>query len=438
LSITSASVSEKIFKTIFFLSISILCSSQGDLTRRAYWGVSYEYKENELVITDVVNEFSFAKAKVIKGDIILSVNNHIIQSKEEFKKLLVGKSEGAELLLKIKRSNKNIQIKVIADPYPYEKKEGVTFEYGSFTTTSNDQLRTIISKPEKSVKKLPAILFIQWLSCDHVESQPTFMDGNVRLIHDLSKAGYLVMRTDKPGVGDSKGKPCDEYGFDYELQVHKEALQKLKQRVDVDTNNIFILGSSMGGTMAPMVAQNQPIRGLIVTGCYYKTWYEHMLEIERRISYLDGDTPFKTYEKMQKWSKFYSLYLNDKMTPGNIINKYPEFKDVWQDGPEHQYGRNVKYYMEAIDYNVADYWSKINIPVLVIYGAYDYIMSKQDHEMIADAMNSTKEGLGTFLEIPKMDHGLNIYDSQKAAYTSFSPVYDENLTLYVLTWLKKF
>ena len=162
-----------------------------------------------------------------------------------------------------------------------------------------------------------------------------------------------------------------------------------------------------------------------------------MLEIERRISYLEGDKPAVTYEKMQKWSKFYSLYLNDKMAPQTIIAEYPEFEDLWQDEPGHQYGRPVSFYMEAMEHNVADYWSKINAPVLVIYGEYDWIMSKQDHQMIVQAMNDKEEGLGTYLEIPKMDHGLNIYESQTAAYTSFSSEYNQDLTREVLQWLAK-
>ena len=288
------------------------------------------------------------------------------------------------------RENKPKTLQVIADPFPYEKVEGVHFDYESFTTRKGDHLRTIISKPQNISGKLPAILFIQWLSCDAIDQHPVYKDGNIQLIHDLSKAGYLVMRTEKPGVGDSEGTPCGKYGFDYELQVHMEALEQLKKRADVDLDNIFIFGSSMGGAMAPIVAQNQSVKGLIVTGCYYKTWYEHMLEIERRISTLSGDTPDVTNRKMRQWSKFYSLYLNDKMTPKLILENHPEFKPLWTDQPEHQYGRPVSFYMEANAHNIPSYWQNINAPVLVIYGAYDYIMSRSDHVMIAEAMNKKK------------------------------------------------
>ncbi len=409
--------------------------AQETLKRRAYWGVSYEEKDGSVVVSKVNEDFAFGLSDIRPGDIIIGVDDTEIKTRGDFRNQLRGRFFDDELQVILIRDGNQISQTVKATPYPFEKAEGLTFEYGELNTSSRDLLRTIVSKPEGNTSKLPAILFVQWLSCDHVEAQPTFMDGNVRLIHDLSKAGYLVMRTDKPGVGDSQGKPCNEYGFDYELEVHKEALQALKKREDIDPNNIVIMGSSMGGAMAPMVAQGQNVKGLIVTGCYYKTWYEHMLEIERRISFLDGDSPSTTYNKMRDWAQFYNLYLNEGMSPGEVLSKHPEFKYLWSGNPDSQYGRNYKFYIEANNHNVPDYWSNVNAPVLVIYGEYDWIMSRKDHMMIAEAANRRKEGLGTYLEIEKMDHGLNIYESQEQAYSSFSPVYDNRLTAEVLKWL---
>ncbi len=420
---------------IFFLFFSYVSCAQSQLPRRAYWGVSYEYEDGKVILTSISKGCAFDKAQALVNDVVVAANGTAISSRQDFSRILTGKKEGHSIQLKIHRNGHPKIIKVVAGPFPYEVAEGVSFDYESFTTSQGDQLRTIISKPKNVQGKLPAILFIQWLSCDAVDAHPRFKDGNIQLIHDLSKAGYLVMRTEKPGVGDSKGKSCDDYGFNYELQVHKEALEQLKKRKDVDTENIFLFGSSMGGTMAPMVAQNQNIKGLMVTGCYYKTWYEHMLEIERRISALSGDAPAKTNQKMRQWTRFYSLYLNDKLSPKTILEKYPEFKSLWQDEPEHQYGRPVTFYMEANEHNVPEYWENIQSPTLVIYGEYDWIMSRQDHIMIAEAMAKKGEGMGTFIEVPGAGHGLTLSESQQAAFDSFSPEYDESLSTKVIEWM---
>ena len=343
---------------------------------------------------------------------------------------------GTKLKIQILRGQDTLDCEVIGDPFPFEQVEGVHFDYGSFVSSLGDHLRTIISRPDKSESKLPAILFIQWLSCDAIDADPLYNDGNIQLIHDLSKAGYLVMRTEKPGVGDSKGRSCAKYGFNDELDIHRQALQQLRLNPMVDTNHIYLFGSSIGGTMAPIVAKNQNIAGLIVTGCYYKTWYEHMLEIERRILTLGGTSPSITNDKMKLWSKFYSLYLNDRMTPKQIIDQHPEFEDLWTDEPEHQYGRPVSFYMEANEHNVAAYWDLINVPVLVVYGEYDWIMSKQDHLMIVNALNQKKPGLGTYFEVPKTTHGLLKTTSLKAAFDDYSPDYDPLISKTVITWLQ--
>ena len=428
----------KLFVIIFFLcSLLIVGYAQESLPRRAWWGVDFQDKDGQVVLSAVTKGSPFEIAGAKTGDIILAIDHSDIHTSADFRTKLTGRHEGDALELIVQREGEERNLTLVAQAFPYEKAPGVIFEYGSFITRQGDHLRTIISRPEKGKKRLPAILFIQWLSCDPVDAHPRYKDGNIQLIHDLSRAGFLVVRTEKPGVGDSKGKACNEYGFEYELNVHREALENLKNRSDVDIDNIFLFGSSMGGTMAPIIAQNQKIKGLIVTGCYYKTWYEHMLEIERRISFLNGENPEQTWQKMRLWSEFYSLYLNDKQKPGQIITENAEFRKVWQGSDEHQYGRHVSYFMEAQEHNIPAYWSEIHSPVLVIYGEYDWIMSRDDHLLIAEAINKKHEGYGTMLEVAGADHSLLIHPDRLHAYNNYSPDYDESLSDKVITWIKR-
>ena len=431
----------KMIKSLFCAFLFLICffqiHAQNELPRRAYWGINYEERDNSVVLSRITEGLSFEKGGALADDIVLNINGKDIKSINDFRQQIRNKNAGHHLVLTVLRNGKEQELQITADPFPYEKVEGVGFEYGSFVSSQGDHLRTIVSKPANRKGKLPAVLFIQWLSCDAIDAHPVYKDGNIQLIHDLSKAGYLVMRTEKPGVGDSKGKPCSDYGFNYELKIHQEALQQLQKRPDVDTENIFLFGSSMGGTMAPIIAQNQAIKGLMVTGCYYKTWYEHMLEIERRISFLSGDAPALTNQKMKQWSQFYNLYLHHKMTPQAILQKHPEYKDLWKDQPLHQYGRPVSFYMEANEHNIPQYWENISAPVLVIYGEYDWIMSREDHLMIAEAMNKKETGLGTFIEVPKASHGLQLYKNRQAAFDSYSPDLDPHLSEKLIRWINE-
>src|SRR5690606_23178750 len=108
-----------------------------------------------------------------------------------------------------------------------------------------------------------------------------------------------------------------------------------------DTNRIFLFGGSLGGSIAPIVAQGQNVRGIIASGCFYKTWYEHILEIERRIATLNGDSPEEVNTKMRGWSAFYAMCLNEKKTPEEIFAIRPDLRRLWNEPPQHQYGRPV-------------------------------------------------------------------------------------------------
>src|SRR5688500_8138792 len=210
------------------------------------------------------------------------------------------------------------------------------------------------------------------------------MGGIDCLLHHLiTRSGYAMMRVEKPGLGDSEGPDCSEADYESELAAYRAAFKALKKIDFVDTNSIYVLGISIGGASAPLVFQDENIKGFIVTGGFYKTWYEHMLEIERRRLELTGNSPGEITDMMRKYIDFYNDYLHYKMTPKEIIEQKPYLKGTWYDGDAHQYGRPAVYYQQVQEKNVAAAWEKIKSPTLVIYGEYDWIMSIEDHELMA-------------------------------------------------------
>ena len=64
----------------------------------------------------------------------------------------------------------------------------------------------------------------------------------------------------------------------------------LKARGDVDADRVFIFGHSMGGVMAPLLAADVPVRGIIVYGTIARTWTEYWLEnLRRQMELADAD-----------------------------------------------------------------------------------------------------------------------------------------------------
>ncbi len=115
-------------------------------------------------------------------------------------------------------------------------------------------LRSLVTIPNGNTRKLPAILFLQGFDCSSVDWPLPEPNLTRELIYRLTRAGFVVMRSEKSGVGDSTGTACRDVGFRDEVSLFTSALRKLKSYDFVDSENVFLFGHSAGGWVAPLVA----------------------------------------------------------------------------------------------------------------------------------------------------------------------------------------
>lgn len=159
---------------------------------------------------------------------------------------------------------------------------GLDSRYGVLRTANGARLRTILTRPTGSTGRLPAILFVQWLSCDSIELPARQQDGWSRMLRRLAQeSGFVMMRTEKAGVGDSEGD-CASLDYETELAHHRAALAALQASPDVDPRKIVVFGASMGGNYAPLVVEGGPVAGVMIWGGGAQSWFERMLGFERR------------------------------------------------------------------------------------------------------------------------------------------------------------
>ena len=82
------------------------------------------------------------------------------------------------------------------------------------------------SRPAAAASPLPAVVVVGWLSCDSVEAPYGPQDGFAELIRRvMTQSGAVVMRVDKPGVGDSEGIACADLDFHAELAAYRAAFR---------------------------------------------------------------------------------------------------------------------------------------------------------------------------------------------------------------------
>jgi pimeloyl-ACP methyl ester carboxylesterase len=306
---------------------------------------------------------------------------------------------------------------------------GIRVEYGEVGAPGGPRLRTIVTRPDGASG---------WLSCDSVEAPDGARDSTAEMLRGLAaRSGMLFYRIDKAGVGDSEGV-CADSDFASELAGYRAAFRQLRARPDIDPARVFIFGWSNGGGFAPLVADGASVAGYVVAGGWVKTWFEHMMEIERRQMALSGKAPGEVNEGMRLRSAFYDRYLNLGMTPAAIVKERPDLAPVWTDETERQYGRPLDYYRQLQRLNLEAAWAKVEAPVLSIHGEHDFIMSREDHERIAALVNARRPGLGRFVEVPGMDHVFGRHATAADGMNHMGQgVFAEDVLATVLAWLRE-
>jgi hypothetical protein len=79
----------------------------------------------------------------------------------------------------------------------------------------------------------------------------------------------------------------------------------------------------------------------------------------------------------------------------------------------------------------------VTAPVLSIHGQYDWVMSREDHELIAAWVNRNRPGAGRFVEVPGMDHGYMRYPSAEAAFKGEGGVFAEDAPAAMVEFLRE-
>lgn len=313
--------------------------------------------------------------------------------------------------------------------------------YDSVATPKGERLRTIITKPHNAAGKLPVVFVAGWLSCDSIEAPEGTRDESGILFRQLAQLpDYVLFRMDKQGVGDSEGN-CKENDFTSELAGYRAAFHSLSKYSFIDPNRVYILGISNGGGFAPLLpetaAEQGQVRGYIVVGGWIKTWFEHMLEIERRRFALTGNSPGQVNERMKRAASLYHDWLIKLRKVSTIIAEDEAMSSVWPEGKDfdHLYGRPLAFYQELQNLNLAAAWSGVKVPTLVLHGQYDWIMSREDHELIARLVNANNPGAARFLEVPEMGHTFQHYTSLADAFAGKSTGPSKEGMKLVTGWL---
>lgn len=419
--------------TVFNLSAQIL-------GRRSSWEANIKSPDGVrpgATITSINANSPLQKAGFLPKDVILAIDGVLISDDEAWSEVFYGLRGNRATKVKAVRNGKVVEAMVQFNPLEKETHKGLDTFYEEITSSYGITQRIIITKPKKQGKQ-PAVVLIGGLSCSSIETYPGRKGNWVQTIKDLvEKSDMVVMRIEKPGVGDSEGD-CGQSDFLTDLEGYRTAIRTLKSKPYVDASQIVVYGSSMGSALAPLLANEFELAGVISDGTFFKTWFEHMLEIERRILQFKGNTESQIVEKMNKY--YFPLYygmLIEKKTYQEVVDAYPALSDYNYHSAAHMYGRPVQYYQQLQDFDLAGQWEKLKVPVRILRGGNDWIMSAFDNKMIIEVLERNGHQDHILHEYPGLDHWNTIHESPKNSFEGKSGKWDEGTVNIIIDWAQK-
>jgi pimeloyl-ACP methyl ester carboxylesterase len=327
------------------------------------------------------------------------------------------------------------------DNKPLENVSGLEIEYTFVTARDGTRLRAIITRPEGAKERLPAIFHTQSVACGSIEFPA---DGPPRIMQMIAQqSGMVTIRVDRAGAGDSEGPSCDRLDYDTEVAHYRDAFDQVSRHRWVNPDKMIIYGSSLGSTTAPLVAGGKELAGIIVQGAGAVTYLERMIGFDRLNLERSGKyKPDQVSAEMLRRIRFQTHYLLEKKTPEQVVTAHPDLAGVWEslfgtDAKPH-YGRPYAWHWQAAEKDFLGAWSRIDAPVMVIFGEYEQFEMRHGHRVIVDTVNRLRPGTATWLEIPQAGHDLRIYPDPVSAYSFQNGERKPELFVGpVVQWLRK-
>ena len=391
---------------------------EGDLPRQASLGFEAELSGGALEVTALEADSAAAGTGLEVGDAIVSVNGHAF-AKPYVGLGLLEKLDGAQALeLVVARGGRQRILRFTPPAREFELLDGLDVLHGVLRTPDGSRLRTILTRPQGVSRPLPAIFFVQWVGCDTVQF---YGDGPwIVLFRTLAeRSGFAMIRVERSANGDSEGPGCHTLDYETELAHYRHAFDVLTRHPWIDTRKVFVIGNSLGSTMAPLVASGKEIAGIAVTAGGGLGYFERMVAFDRLQLSKPGLDPAGIHAALSRQIRFHTHYLLEGKSPEQIEREQPDLRGVWASivgtGDGIHYGRPYAFHQQAAARNFLGAWASIAAPVLVVHNEFDQYETLRGAEVIVDTVNRLRPGSAELVVMPRLNHSFYRYPTRDGA-----------------------
>ncbi len=288
-------------------------------------------------------------------------------------------------------------------------------------------LAATLSRPaQTSAARLPAVVLVGG-------SGPTDRDSLVfgipifgQIAGVLADAGYIVVRYDKRGIGQSGGRAEAASLADYADDV-RAAVKLLSDRKDVDPKRIVVIGHSEGGTVALMAAAKDKhiaAVGLIATPGI--TGANIVLAQQKRVLDRSTMTPEEKLAKVEEQKR-----IHDAVISGKGLELLPPHIRRSVDNPEFQ---------SLLLSDPAKLVPQVRQPILIVQGELDTQVEPQNADLLEGLARQRKNAPAVdVLKVPGINHLLvPATTGESIEYADLKDKHvSEAVTKAIVTWLNK-
>jgi pimeloyl-ACP methyl ester carboxylesterase len=247
-----------------------------------------------------------------------------------------------------------------------------------------------------------------------------------QLAGGLAERGFIVVRYDKRGVGQSGGRTETATLSDYAEDVIG-VVKWLSKRDDVDSNSITVAGHSEGGSVAMLAAtREKKIDSLVLIATIGSTGAELILEQQRHQLDLLGTGEPDRQQKIDLQRKVQEAVLTGKGWEG-----IP---------PELKRQADTPWFRSLLEFDPAKVMPKIKQPILIIQGDLDTQVAPPNAERLAELARARKNAPPVeTVHLPGVNHLL--VEAKTGEVQEYATLAGKHITPEVATriaeWLRR-
>ena len=313
------------------LTVAACSAAAGDSpTRRGIVGIIAGRPAAEgargVQVTQLVIGSPAYKSKLRPGDLITHLNGKPIESTIQFARSLYRPRSGSEWQFKGRRKDHEFDLSLVAAPVAQEQSTAeFKVEYTWLRADDGVNLRGLITRPGAGVAPRPTMLIFPGLGgmpCDDRDF-PMYQG----LARAFAGAGYVVVRWDQRGTGDSYGDNYEDVDFDTEVRDAAAVLRAVFDLKIVDRRRVYVFGFALGGVVAPQVLARQTgVAGLINWATLSRPLVEYMIDVTRHQGLLAA-TPAPEVNRQVRLT----IHLYERLLAGDdpleLVRRTPELGD---------------------------------------------------------------------------------------------------------------